>query len=54
MNNNLKKVYDYVQQLLDAGQCLEDAIDWALEQLPLVGRAELIAACMADMGDGYE
>jgi hypothetical protein len=53
-SNNLERVLDLVDDLLDQFWSLDDAIDWALEQLPIVSRAEVLAACVADRGDSYK
>jgi hypothetical protein len=53
-SDNLERVLDLVDDLLDQFWTLEEAIDWALEQLPIVSREELVAACVADKADSYE
>jgi hypothetical protein len=52
-NNNLERVLDLVDDLLDQFWSLDDAIDWALEQLPIATRDEVVAACVADKIDNY-
>jgi hypothetical protein len=53
MNNNLDRVLDLVDQYLDRLFTLEEAIDWALEQLPIVTRPELVEAICEDTKDNY-
>jgi hypothetical protein len=53
-NNNLERVLDLVDELLDQFFSLKEAIDWALEQLPIVSRDELVAAICQDTKDRYD
>jgi hypothetical protein len=53
MESNLDRVLDLVDQCLDRFFTLEEAIDWALEQLPIVSRPELVAAICDDTKDSY-
>jgi hypothetical protein len=54
MNSNIERVLDLVDQCLDRFFTLEEAIDWALEQLPIATRDEVVAACVADTIDNYQ
>lgn len=54
METILEQATYAVELYRDQGMCLEDAIDWALEQLPGVSKTALAAACVADMSDCYE
>jgi hypothetical protein len=53
MNSNIERVLDLVDQCLDRFFTLEEAIDWALEQLPIVSREELVLAICDDTKDVY-
>ena len=54
MNSNIERVLDLVDQYLDQFFTFDEAIDWALEQLPIVSRKELVKACVQDRADNAD